>query len=638
MPGGRLMSIVITCLALPKDFQFTSDFFAAMTDETDNRDPKRLTAALWLVVRRYCSQVRRRLGLSIPALVLPGLGEILGFYVPPLIIARVLGEFASGARPSLRELMPYVLAFAGVWLAGEVIWRVAGFLMARAEIRGMEELYIEAMNELLAKDLSFFHDNYAGSLTKRALGYARRFEDVFDIMSFQVLANVLPLGFVAFVLWKHSPWLILTLVGMLVATFAFIWPRVRSRQKLVALREAASTRLAGHVADSISNAEAVRAFAREPEEARIHARNVDDFGSKTLRSWDYQNLRVDTITAPMYVLTNALGLIIALATSASTGDALQTVFITFSYYTGITRVMWEFNRIYRNLESAFTEAAQFTELLLDPPAVVDAAETKPFAPPHYGIEMRNVCFRYEPSQPLLFEEFSLEVPHGAKVGMVGYSGGGKTTITRLLLRFVDIESGAILIGGQRIDEIPQAALRRAIAYVPQDPSMFHRSIADNIRIGRPDATDDEVRRAANLAHAAEFIDALPLGYETLVGERGVKLSGGQRQRVAIARAILKDAPVLILDEATSSLDSESEALIQDALWNLMATRTAIVIAHRLSTVKRMDQLVVLDHGGIVEQGSHGALLAQGGIYASLWAHQSGGFLASEEAARSEAAP
>ncbi|MGH9753737.1 MAG: ABC transporter ATP-binding protein [Blastocatellia bacterium] len=603
-----------------------------MATETDNRDPQRLTAALWLVVRRYCSQIRRHPAIAIPALVLPGLGQILIFYAPPLIIARVLGKFASDARPSLRELIPYVLAFAGVWLAGEAIWRLASFLLARAEIRGLEDLYVEAMDELLAKDLSFFHDNYVGSLTKRALGYARRFEDVFDVMSFQVLANVLPLGFVAFVLWKHSPWLILALVGMLVVTFALIWPRIRRRRKLVDIREAASTRLAGHVADSISNAEVVRAFAREPEEARMHARNVKDYGSKALRSWDYQNLRVDTITAPMYVLTNALGLVIALAT----GAGLQTVFITFSYYAGITRVMWEFNRIYRNLESALTEAAQFTELLLDPPAVVDADETKPFAPAHYGIEMRKVCFRYGPSQPLLFEDFSLEVPHGAKVGLVGYSGGGKTTITRLLLRFVDIESGAVFIGGQRIDEIPQSALRRAIAYVPQDPSMFHRSIADNIRIGRPDATDDEVRRAAKLAHAAEFIEALPLGYETLVGERGVKLSGGQRQRVAIARAILKDAPALILDEATSSLDSESEALIQDALWTLMATRTAIVIAHRLSTVKRMDQLVVLNHGGIVEKGSHGALLAKGGIYASLWAHQSGGFLADERAARFEA--
>ncbi len=607
-----------------------------MSDETENRDPRRLTAALRLVVRRYLSQIRRRPTVSILALVLPGLGNIFVFYVPPLIIARVLGEFAAGARPGPREFIPYVLVLGGAWLAGEAIWRVASFLLARAEIRGLEELYVQAMDELLAKDLAFFHDNYAGSLTKRALGYARRFEDVFDVMAFQVISNLLPLGFVAFVLWKYSPWLILALVAMLVTTFLIIFPRIRRRQRLVDLREAASARLAGHVADSISNAEAVRAFAREPEEAGIHTRNVKDFGSKTLRSWDYQNLRVDTITSPMSVLTNMLGLIIALWVASTTGAGLQAVFITFSYYAAITRVMWEFNRIYRNLESALTEAAQFTELLLDPPAVTDLSETIPFAPAHYGIELRNVCFRYSPSQPLLFDDFSLDIPHGAKVGLVGYSGGGKTTITRMLLRFVDIESGAILLGGERIDEISQSALRHAIAYVPQDPSMFHRSITDNIRIGRPDASDDEVRRAARLAHAAEFIEALPDGYETLVGERGVKLSGGQRQRMAIARAILKDAPVLILDEATSSLDSESEALIQDALWTLMATRTAIVIAHRLSTVKRMDQLVVLDRGRIVEKGTHDELLASGGIYASLWAHQSGGFLASDETSSFEA--
>ncbi|MBO0861363.1 MAG: ABC transporter ATP-binding protein [Chloracidobacterium sp.] len=608
-----------------------------MNNESENRDPDRLSAALWIVVRRYCAQIRRHPTVAIPSLVLPGIGNILIFYTPPLIIARVLGKFMGDRGPSLGELAPYVLIFGGVWLAGEAIWRVTGFLISRAEVRGLEELYVEAMDELLAKDLSFFHDNYVGSLTKRALSYARRFEDVFDVMSFQVVANLLPLGFVGFVLWKHSPWLIITLVGMLVITFVLIWPRIRSRRKLVDIREAASTRLAGHLADSISNAEAVRAFAREPEEARIHALNVEDYGYKTLRAWDYQNLRVDTITAPMYVLTNVLGLIIALSTTKAVGGGLQTVFITFSYYAGITRVMWEFSRIYRNLEGALTEAAQFTELLLDPPAVADAAETKLFTPAHYGIELSNVCFRYEPSQPLLFEKFSLEVPHGAKVGLVGFSGGGKTTITRLLLRFSDIESGAIFLGGQRIDEIPQSALRRSIAYVPQDPSMFHRSLADNIRIGRPDATDDDVRRAAELAHAAEFIETLPLGYETLVGERGVKLSGGQRQRLAIARAILKDAPVLILDEATSSLDSESEALIQEALWTLMATRTAIVIAHRLSTVKRMDQLVVLDRGRVVEKGSHHTLLAQGGVYASLWAHQSGGFLAGEGASRFEAA-
>jgi ATP-binding cassette, subfamily B, bacterial len=292
--------------------------------------------------------------------------------------------------------------------------------------------------------------------------------------------------------------------------------------------------------------------------------------------------------------------------------------------------MWEFNRIYRNLEGAMTDAAQFAELLLDPPSVVDAGDVEAFRPVDFAVEMRQVSFRYSPAQRLLFDGFSLRIDSGTRVGLVGRSGGGKTTITRLLLRFADVERGEILVGGQPINGVPQAALRRAIGYVPQDPSMFHRTIADNIRVGRPGASDVEVRRAAQMAHAAEFIEALPAGYGTLVGERGVKLSGGQRQRVAIARAILKDAPILILDEATSSLDSESEAFIQDALWTLMAKRTAIVIAHRLSTVRRMDRLVIIDQGQIIEQGSHETLLARGGVYASLWAHQSGGFLATSD--------
>jgi ATP-binding cassette subfamily B protein len=598
-----------------------------MGASSSDRDPERLSAALRLVVRRYARQVRRRPWISIPALVLPGLGDVLVFYTPPLVVARLLRRFAEAEQLTAAELTPYVLMFAGLWLAGEIVWRFAVVLLARAEIRGMEALYIEAMDELLAKDLAFFQDNYAGSLTKRALGYARRFEDVMDVMAFQLIANAIPLTFVSVVLWRYSPLLILTLLGMLVATFAIIYPLILRRRRLVDIREAASNRLAGHVADSISNAEAVRAFAREPEEAMIHARNVNDFGAKTLASWDYQNLRVDTLTSPMYVLTNTLGLILALATSRGTGADLEAVFITFSYYSATTRVMWAFNRIYRNLESALTDAAQFAELLLDPPAVVDVGAPETFAPIHFGVALKHVDFRYSAGQALLFEDFSLSIAPGSKVGLVGRSGGGKTTLTRLLMRFVDIERGEIVIGDQRIDQVPQAALRTMIGYVPQDPSMFHRTIAENIRIGRPEASDAEVRRAALLAHAAEFIESLPAGYQTLVGERGVKLSGGQRQRVAIARAILKNAPILILDEATSSLDSESEALIQDALWTLMANRTAIVIAHRLSTIRRMDELIVLERGRIVENGTHDALLARGGTYASLWAHQSGGFLA-----------
>jgi ATP-binding cassette subfamily B protein len=597
-----------------------------LVDEKQNTE--RFSTALKLVLQRYWAQIRRRPALAIPALLLPAIGDVLAFYVPPLIVAKLLAAFARQDQLSARDLIPFALTFTGVWLAGEVTWRIAAPMIARAEIRGIESLYLEAMDELLGKDLAFFQDNYAGSLTKRALGYARRFEDVFDVLCFQVLPNFLPIAFVSVVLWRHSPLLVLVLVGMMSITCALVVPKIRRRRRLVDIREAASNVLAGHLADSIANAETVRAFARESEEARIHARNVADFGAKTLRSWDYQNLHVDMITSPLYVLTNTLGLVVALSIGGRTGTSLETVFLTFSYYTLATRVVWEFNRIYRNLEGSLTDAAQFAELLLDPPTVVDAPETQPFVPADHSIEFRNINFRYAPVQALLFENFSLRVEPGRKVGLVGRSGGGKTTLTRLLLRFADVESGDILLGGQPINCIAQADLRAAIAYVPQDPAMFHRTIADNIRIGRPDATDAEIRHAAVLAHAAEFIEALPAGYDTLVGERGIKLSGGQRQRVAIARAILKDAPVLILDEATSSLDSESEGLIQDALLTLMADRTAIVIAHRLSTVRSMDELIVLDNAQIVERGSHEALLAQGGIYAMLWAHQSGGFLQS----------
>ena len=603
-----------------------------MNAELPARDASRLTASIRLVLTRYYAQLRRMPVMAVTCVLLPALADILNVYAPPLVIARLLGRYANHDVLALGDLAPYIAAFAGLWLTGQACWRLTTILLTRVEIRGLEALYIETMDELLAKDLTFFQNNYAGSLTKRALGFARRFEDVFDVVVFQISTSMLPLIFVSVVLWQYSPWLIVVLLGMLSLTVALLLPRVRQRRALVDVRETASNVLAGHLADSISNAEAVRAFAREQHEARIHEKNVRDYGAKTLISWDYQNFKVDMITSPMYVATNILGLVTALATRKAGADNLQAVFLTFSYYATATRVMWEFNRIYRNLEGALTDAAQFADLLLDPPVVQDAAAPTAFTPRDSGIELRDVRFRYSASQPLLFDGLSLSVPAGTRIGLVGRSGGGKTSLTRLLLRFSDIESGTITIGGVPIDAVAQSELRRMIAYVPQDPSMFHRSVADNIRVGRPEATDAEVRRAAELAHAAEFISGLTHGYDTMVGERGVKLSGGQRQRVAIARAILKDAPILLLDEATSSLDSESEASIQDALLTLLEGRTALVIAHRLSTVRRMDELIIMDRGQIVERGSHDQLLTQGGIYAALWAHQSGGFLGDDDGA------
>jgi len=583
--------------------------------------PVTLHAAIRLVLRRYARQVRARPWLATVSLVLPGIGNIFVHYVPALAIAHVLGTLAHDAHASFSELVSPVLLLTLGWLAGEGLWRLAGWLLSLLEYHAIRDLYIEAMDELAVKDVAFFHNNFAGSLTKRALGYARRFEDVFDVCAFSIAGNLLPLIFAMIVLARFSPWLIVVLVGMIGFAFVCLRPLIRRRHRLVQIREEASNVLAGHVADSITNAETVRAFAREPEEAAIHTRNVNDFTAKMLRSWNYQN-RVDVITSPFYVFTNTLGLVVALAVGH--GIAIEAVFLTFSYFAQSTRVMWELSRIYRMLETALTDAAQFTELLLEPPKIVDPCPAEPFAPRDASVRFRGVRFAY-PLRPPLFDGFDLAIAPGEKVGLVGRSGGGKTTITRLLLRFADVEQGAIEIGGQNIARITQAALRGAIATVPQDPAMFHRSIADNIRFGRPSASEADVRRAAELAHAAEFIETLPAGYETLVGERGIKLSGGQRQRIAIARAILKDAPILVLDEATSALDSETEKHIQEALWTLMRDRTAIVIAHRLSTVRRMDRLVVLDGGRVIEEGPHDQLLADGGHYAALWHRQSGAF-------------
>jgi ATP-binding cassette, subfamily B, bacterial len=589
-----------------------------------------LRAAIRLVLRRYARQVRARPWLAGTSLVLPGVGNIFVHYVPALAIAHLLGTLAHDAHASIESLLAPVLLVAVAWLGGEAVWRLGAWLLQRFEADAMRALHIEAMDELFAKDVGFFHSNFAGSLTKRALGYARRFEDVFDVFAFSIAGNVLPLVFAIVVLAQFSGWLIAVLLAMLVVAFVCLRPLIRRRHALVQIREVASNVLAGHVADSIANAETVRAFAREPEEAAIHARNVDDYTSKMFHSWHYQNTRVDVVTSPLYVMTNVLGLVVAIVVGRGSGFAIETVFLTFSYFAQSTRMMWEFNRIYRNLETSLTDAAQFTELLLEPPAIVDASPVEPFAPRDSSVRFRAVRFAYG-AQPPLFDGFDLAIGSGEKVGLVGRSGGGKTTLTRLLLRFADVNAGAIEIGGHDIARVAQAALRETIAMVPQEPAMFHRTIMENIRFGRPAASDRDVRRAAELAHAAEFIADLPAGYDTLVGERGVKLSGGQRQRIAIARAILKDAPILVLDEATSALDSESEKLIQQALWTLMRDRTAIVIAHRLSTVRRMDRLVVVEAGRIVEHGRHDQLLAIGGHYAALWHHQSGGFHHEQEA-------
>ncbi len=305
-----------------------------------------------------------------------------------------------------------------------------------------------------------------------------------------------------------------------------------------------------------------------------------------------------------------------------------------SYLLVLFNRLVSMNRELRRFYDSFADAIEMVEILEEPHEIRNAPDAKPLKITDCEINFKNINFYFDETRPVL-KDFNLAVNGGEKLALVGPSGAGKTTVTKLLLRLYNITKGSIEIDSQNIAAVTQESLRDAIAFVPQEPILFHRTLMENIRYGKHDASDEEVFAAAKKAHCHEFISALPEGYQTFVGERGVKLSGGERQRVAIARAILKGAPILLLDEATSSLDSESEALIQDALQNLMEGKTVIVIAHRLSTIMKMDRIIVIENGRVVAEGTHYELLKQRGLYQKLWSIQAGGFIDDEPVADEE---
>lgn len=309
--------------------------------------------------------------------------------------------------------------------------------------------------------------------------------------------------------------------------------------------------------------------------------------------------------------------------------ALAAAVFVLTYLQRIASQLFSLGSMINGFDQALLEAAPMSDILAKPLTITDKAgalDLQKIAP---TLKFEHVSFQHGDGGEAVFDDLNLEIKAGEKVGIIGHSGAGKTTLTHLLLRFADVSGGLVKVGGYDVRDITQHSLRRHIAYVPQEPLLFHRSLRENIAYGKPDADDAAIRRAAEQAYALDFIDKLPHGLATLVGERGVKLSGGQRQRIAIARAILKDAPILVLDEATSALDSASERLIQVALDELMKGRTSIVIAHRLSTIAKLDRIIVLSNGKVAEEGAHTQLLAKNGIYAALWRHQSGGFIDEE---------
>lgn len=556
-------------------------------------------------------------------------GMILQKIGLPLIAAQLINALiathAAGVTDYWPVFLPYLSWFATVAIVAQLCNDGALYLLSKLETRVRPELQMRIFNLLVNQSLSFHANNFSGSLVSQTSKFTGSYVVLTDTLVINiVMMSVISLVAIGVVAW-FLPWVAL---AMIVWTIFFVWLNIvltRRRMHLSRLAATADSVMTAHLADAIGNVSAIKAFAREDAEIGIHRVKAHDRANKKYAAW-IRGTWNDFYFGILMIILQLGVLALLVDATMENAVAIGTLLLVQVYVTQLMSQLWGLSGLTRNVEQALSDAAEMTEILGEELEVQDVANPQPFAVKKGAIAFNDVTFTHDGSDDALFHNFSLQVKSGEKIGLVGKSGSGKTSLTRLLLRFVDIDGGTITIDGYDIAKVRQADLRAKIAYVPQEPILFHRTLRENIAYGLPDATDADVHKAAKLAHAHEFIKNLPHAYQTMVGERGVKLSGGQRQRIAIARAILKNAPILVLDEATSALDSESERLIQDALKQLMKGRTTIVIAHRLSTIQNMDRIVVLDDGKVLEQGSHAELLKTDGIYASLWKRQSGGFL------------
>ena len=570
-------------------------------------------------------ETRRHLGLF--SLLFTGsVGIELASLASPLYMKQFFNILVAGSTSpaAIHSLLMLVVVIGLISVLSWIFRRMQMYGIINFESLAMTDLYDSAFDYLIGHSYQFFISHFSGTLTRRVSKYASAFESLMDsiMMEFFPMA-VFVVGAVG-ILFLRNHTLGIVLGVWVVIFIAFQIYTARLKQPLRVARSEADSKLVGVLSDDVSNQNTIALFSGGVYEHRLFAEVVEHWRAATMHSWNTDEM-IWTIQDALIV---GINIAVLWGTLVLWQRGLFTVgdfVLVQSYLLGLFNQLTSINRNMRRCYDAIADASEMIEIIKMPHDVVDVPGAAKLAVNDGKIVFDDVGFSY-PNGSAALTRFDLTIAGGEKLAFVGPSGAGKTTITKLLLRFYDVTDGAIKIDGQNIAAVTQDSLRNAIAFVPQEPILFHRTLMENIRYGRRDATDDEVFAAAHAAHCDKFIGSLSEGYGTLVGERGVKLSGGERQRVAIARAILKNAPILVLDEATSSLDSESEALIQDALQTLMQDKTTIVIAHRLSTIMKMDRIVVIEDGGIAAEGSHHELLEQEGLYKKLWSIQAGGFM------------
>ena len=540
-------------------------------------------------LRLYWHHAWQHKGYVIGLLTVVPFTVLVFSFLPPLIVANILQRISNGdfvqdnlwASFGPQLVVFALLAFAG----GMLLWRIVIILIWKLEMRVLQDIHQRIFTHMLDLSASFHANRFGGSLVSQANKFAGAYIRIADTIVFSVIPLAMSFVFASIVLFPRTPIvviLLLTFSLVFMTTAILVTRRVR---ELHAVEAGKSNTQTGYLADAITNVLAIKSFAGGKYERKRYKHATQDTREAT-QDVMRASVKRDFLFSGMTQTLEVGALLIAAASVVLFDADVATVFLVVSYTSQINQRLWDFcQSTLRNYNRAIGDARDMTEILAIRPGIKDAAKPEKVRIKKGAIAFQDMTFAHPESNEddALFQKLNLDIRPGEKIGLVGHSGSGKTSLTKLLLRYSDIDDGAILIDGQSISAITQDDLRRHIAYVPQEPLLFHRSIRENIGYGKPDATDAEIREAARKAHAHEFIDKLPKNYETLVGERGVKLSGGQRQRIAIARAILKNAPILVLDEATSALDSESEKLIQQAIDRLRVNRTCLVIAHRLST-------------------------------------------------------
>ncbi len=492
----------------------------------------------------------------------------------------------------------------------------------------------QAYAHVIRQNLSFFQNDFAGAIASKVWQSGAAVGD-FMVSLLQVVWNIVIFTAATTLLMGQLDWRLAVAMIAWIVVFAiaarYFVPRMRG---LAAAAAEQGSALTGKIVDSFSNIQMLKLFGTAEGDDRFVRKGFDDYLAAIRRlARTLVGVRSTMAMLSGVALAGITALAVHLWTEGliTVGGVALTTGVVLRLYAMLGRLMNQLNGMMRNYGTAQNSA----EIISKPLGLVDAPDATPLVVTDAGIRFEHVTFKYDKSLPVI-EDLTLTIKPGERVGLIGRSGAGKSTLVNLLLRFYDLRGGTISIDRQDISKVTQESLRASIGVVTQDTALLHRSIRANLTYGKPDATDDEMMNAAAMAEADEFIEQLVdqrgrAGYDAYVGERGVKLSGGQRQRVAIARVLLKNAPILVLDEATSALDSEVEAAIQAQLATLMQGKTVLAIAHRLSTIAEMDRLIVLDKGRIVEEGTHAQLLVHGGLYASLWARQSGGFIDSEAA-------